>query len=144
LASLKNNENYNNNSKVKQDSKIMVLDDDFDIATLVKITLQKNGFKNVFAFTKPSLALEHFKINCDDYCLVITDIRMPEMNGFEFAKAVSQIKPGIKILLTTAFDIDDDALVTMNGMYKNNIAGIIQKPVSPNQLARIIIAKIGK
>ena len=122
----------------------MVLDDDFDIATLVKITLQKNGFKNVFAFTKPSLALEHFKINYNDYYLVITDIRMPEMNGFEFAKAVSQVKPEIKILLTTAFDIDDDALVTMNGMYKNNIAGIIQKPVSPNQLARIIIAKIGK
>jgi hypothetical protein len=56
----------------------MVIDDDFDIATLVKIvkiTLQKSGFKNVIAFTKPSLALENFGINYEDYCLVITDAR---------------------------------------------------------------------
>jgi DNA-binding NtrC family response regulator len=120
----------------------MVIDDDFDIASLVKITLQKNGFKNVFAFTKPKLALEHFNINYDDYCLVISDIRMPEMNGFEFAKAVSQVKPEIKVLFMTAFDVEDDTLSTMNGKYKNNISGIIQKPISPDKLARMIMAKI--
>ena len=97
----------------------------------------------VFAFTKPSLALEHFKINLNDYLMVICDIRMPEMNGFEFAKSVSQIKPGMKVLLMTAFDIDDD-LVKMNGKYKNNISGIIQKPVSPSKLASMIIAQINK
>jgi two-component SAPR family response regulator len=140
LATTKNN----NNDEIKRDSKIMVVDDDFDIATLVKITLQRNGFKNVFAFTKPSLALEHFKINYDDYCLLIADIRMPEMNGFEFAEAVSQVKPGIRILLMTAFDVDDETLSTMNGKYKNNINGIIQKPVSPDKLARMIIAQINR
>jgi DNA-binding NtrC family response regulator len=131
---------YNNDDKVKRDSKIMVIDDDFDIANLVKITLQKNGFENVFAFTKPSLALEHFSINSTDYCLAICDIRMPEMNGFELAKNISQIKPGIKILLMTAFDIDDESLTVMNGKYKNNISGIIQKPVSPSKLASMIIS----
>jgi hypothetical protein len=35
----------------------------------------------------------------------------------------------------TAFDIDDDTLLTMNGEYKNNICGIIQKPISPDKLA---------
>jgi DNA-binding NtrC family response regulator len=134
------NEN-NNDGKINQSAKIMVIDDDFDIATLVKITLQKNGFRNVFAFTKPSLALEHFKINYKDYCLVISDVRMPEMNGFEFAESVSQVKPGIKVLLMTAFDINDDVLLTMNGKYNNNITEIIQKPVSPNKLARMIIAQ---
>jgi DNA-binding NtrC family response regulator len=135
---------YNNGDKVKRESKIMVIDDDFDIATLVKITLQKNGFKNVFAFTKPSLAVEHFRINYTDYCLVICDIRMPEMNGFELAKNISQIKPGIKILLMTAFDIDDESLTAMNGKYKNNISGIIQKPVSPSKLASMIISQVNK
>jgi DNA-binding response OmpR family regulator len=72
-----------NDLEIKRESKIMVIDDEFDIAKLVKITLQKSGFKNVIAFTKPSLALENFRINYEDYCLVITDIRMPEMNGFE-------------------------------------------------------------
>jgi two-component system, NtrC family, response regulator PilR len=122
----------------------MVIDDDFDITTLIKITLQKNGFKNVFAFTKPSLALEHFKINQKDYSLVVADVRMPEMNGFEFAKYIGRLKPGIKVLLMTAFDTNDDDLLAMNVKYNNNISGIIQKPVSPQKLEKIIIAETEK
>ena len=131
-----------NDAEIKRESKIMVVDDDFDIATLVKITLQKSGFKNVFAFTKPSLALENFKIGYEDYCLVISDIRMPEMNGFEFARLVSRIKPEIKVLLMTAFDNDDDTLVNMNMKYNINISGIIQKPVSSAKLMRMIVSQI--
>jgi DNA-binding NtrC family response regulator len=135
--------NKNDAEEIKRNSKIMVIDDDFDIATLVKITLQKDGFRNVFAFTKPSLALEHFKINYEDYCLVIADIRMPEMNGFEFAKAVSRVKPEIKVLLMTAFDIDD-TLLKMNTKYNDNVGGIIQKPVSATNLARMTMSQIKK
>jgi two-component SAPR family response regulator len=132
----------NNDGKINLDSKIMVVDDDFDIATLVKITLQRSGFKNVFAFTKPWLALEHFKFNYKDYCLVIADIRMPEMNGFEFARSVSRIKPEIKVLLMTAFDIDD-TLFKMNTKY-NNIGGIIQKPISSAKLSRMTMEQINR
>jgi DNA-binding NtrC family response regulator len=132
----------NNDGKINLDSKIMVVDDDFDIGTLVKITLQRSGFKNVFAFTKPWLALEHFKFNYKDYCLVIADIRMPEMNGFEFARSVSRIKPEIKVLLMTAFDIDD-TLLKMNTKY-NNIGGIIQKPISSAKLSRMTMEQINR
>jgi two-component SAPR family response regulator len=132
----------NNDGKINLDSKIMVVDDDFDIATLVKLTLQRSGFKNVFAFTKPWLALEHFKFNYKDYCLVIADIRMPEMNGFEFARSVSRIKPEIKVLLMTAFDIDD-TLLKMNTKY-NNIGGIIQKPISSAKLSRMTMEQINR
>ena len=131
-----------NDLEIKRESKIMVIDDEFDIATLVKITLQKSGFKNVIAFTKPSLALENFKINYDDYCLVISDIRMPEINGFEFARSISRIKPEIKVLLMTAFDYDD-TLVNMNMKY-SNIGGVIQKPVSSAKLVRMTMAQISK
>ena len=137
------NKNDSNNVKINQNVKIMVIDDDFDIATLVKITLQKNGFEDVFVFTRPSFALEHFKINYKDYILVICDIRMPEMNGFEFARYIGQIKPGIKVILMTAFDIKDDAFVAMNMKY-NNISEVIQKPVSSSKLANMIIAQINK
>jgi two-component SAPR family response regulator len=131
-----------NDAEIKRESKIMVVDNDFDIATLVKITLQKSGFENVFAFTKPLLALEHFKINHKDYCLVIADIRMPEMNGFEFARSVSRVKPEIKVLLITAFDSNDDTLLNMNMKYNTNISGIIQKPVSSAKLTRMIVSQI--
>jgi two-component SAPR family response regulator len=128
---------YNNDS---QCTKIMVLDDDFDIATLVKITLQRNGFKNVFVFTDPLSALKHFRINHMTYSLVISDIRMPIMNGFEFVRQLSRIKPEIKILFMTAFDANDNDLLAMNLKYGKNVGGIIQKPVSPKKLAKIVAA----
>jgi DNA-binding response OmpR family regulator len=65
---------------------VKVVDDDYDIAELVKKALQRDGFENVFTFTDPVLALEHFKVNREDYSLVISDIRMPGLNGFEFAE----------------------------------------------------------
>jgi DNA-binding response OmpR family regulator len=48
--------------------------------------LQKQGFE-VFGFTDPLLALEHFQINSRKYGLVISDLRMPGMNGYEFLKS---------------------------------------------------------
>ena len=118
----------------------MVLDDDFDIATLVKMTLQRNGFKNVFLFTDPLSALKDFRINQMTYSLVISDIRLPIMNGFEFVRQISRIKPEIKILFMTAFDTNDNDLLAMDLKYAKNVGGIIQKPVSPKKLAKIVDA----
>jgi DNA-binding NtrC family response regulator len=129
----------NNHHKDYYNKNIMVLDDEPDLATIVKDVLQRNGFKNVFAFTDPLLALEHFKINHKDYSLVISDVRMPSMNGFEFVKNIIRVKPDIKVLLMTAFDINnDDNLLNMNLKYNSNVSRIIQKPVSSKQLAKIV------
>jgi CheY-like chemotaxis protein len=82
----------NKNRNIREyEQKVLVLDDDFDLASLVKQILQKYGFKNVFAFTDPLLALEHFRINHKDYFLIISDIRMPIMNGFEFVRKARNI-----------------------------------------------------
>jgi DNA-binding NtrC family response regulator len=132
-------DNEDNNHKDYYNKNIMVLDDESDLATIVKEILQRNGFKNVFAFTNPLLAMEHFKINHKDYSLVISDIRMPSMNGFEFVQNITRVKPDIKVLLMTVFDInnDDDDLLNMNQNYNSNVSGIIKKPVSTKQLAKI-------
>jgi len=63
------------------------------------------------------------------------------VNGFEITGAGSKIKPEIKILLMTRFDIDD-TLLKMNMEYNNNLGGIIQKPVSSAKLARMIMAQV--
>ena len=89
------------------EGKVLVLDDDFDLVRLFKQILQNGGFKNVFAFTDPLLALEHFRINHKDYSLIISDIRMPAMNGFQFVSEARKINPKVKLLLMTAFEIDD-------------------------------------
>lgn len=69
---------------------ILVLDDEFDVMNIIKLGLQKKGSFEVYGFTDPVLALEHFKTNAEHYSLVISDTRMPEMNGYEFAKQVKK------------------------------------------------------
>jgi DNA-binding response OmpR family regulator len=116
--------------------KVLVLDDDFDISQLIKQILQKDNFKNVFAFTDPLLALEHFRINQKDYSLIISDIRMPTMNGFEFVREAKKINPKVKILLMTAFEIDDKEFARV--LPKPKIDGLIQKPASPKQILNTV------
>jgi two-component SAPR family response regulator len=114
----------------------MVLDDDFDLATLVKQILQKDGFNNVFSFTDPLLALEHFRTNQKDYSLIISDIRMPTMNGFEFVREARKINPKVKIVLMTAFEINDKEFARV--LPKPKIDGLICKPASSKQILSIV------
>lgn len=111
---------------------ILVLDDEFDISMLIKQILRKDDFKNVFAFTDPLLALEHFRINHKDYSLIISDIRMPTMNGFEFVREARKINPKVKILLMTAFEIDDKEFARV--LPNPKIDGLIRKPASLKQI----------
>ena len=136
LPSFVNNDK--NNIGIQQDSKVMVVGDDDDSATLVKKALQRDGFNDVFAFTDPLLALEHFKEDHEDYSLVISDIRMPGLNGFEFAEYINKVKPEIKVILMSAFDINDDNLLSMKANYNNQMSAIIQKPLSPMKLGKIL------
>ena len=127
----------NKNRNIRQyEPKVLVLDDDFDLAILVKQILQKDVFKNVFAFTDPLLALEHFRINHKDYSIIISDIRMPTMNGFEFVREARKINPKVKILLMTAFEIDDKEFARV--LPKPKIDGLIQKPASSKQILDIV------
>ena len=106
---------------------IMIVDDEIDIATFMKLSLQKCGF-NVDSFTDPFLALEHLQINSKDYMIVISDIRMPGLNGFEFVRKIREVKPKIKVLLMTAFDIN--TTVFSEELLATKVNGFIQKPVS--------------
>jgi CheY-like chemotaxis protein len=111
---------------------ILVLDDDFDLSSSVKQILQKHGFKDVFSFTDPLLALEHFRVNHKNYSLIISDVRMPIMNGLEFVIKARKIDSKIKILLMTAFEIDDKEFARI--LPNQKIDGLIQKPASSAQI----------
>jgi CheY-like chemotaxis protein len=114
---------------------ILVLDDEFDIVALIKQSLQKGGL-HVYAFTDALLALEHFRLNCKHYILVLSDVRMPGMDGFEFVRKLKEINSTTKVLLMSAFEINSTELSTALGSV--HIDGFIQKPISMNELNSII------
>ncbi|HKU48516.1 MAG TPA: response regulator, partial [Nitrososphaera sp.] len=74
------------------------MDDERDIVFTLKRSLEISGFP-VFGFTDPQLALEHFGNNASHYALILADVRMPIMNGLEFAAAVRRLSRQVKILL---------------------------------------------
>ena len=122
-------------NKATNQMMIQVVDDDFDILNVIKLYLQKVGL-NVFGFTDPNLALEHFRINCKDYILVVSDVRMPGMNGFEFVRKVREISPAIKVLLMSAFEVNSTELSI--GLGGAKIEGFIQKPISLRKLSSMV------
>ena len=114
---------------------IQVVDDELDILNVIKMYLQRVGL-NVFGFTDPNLALEHFRINYKDYILVVSDIRMPGMNGFEFVRKLREISPAINVLLMSAFEANSTELSI--GLGGTKIEGFIQKPISLRKLSSIV------
>jgi DNA-binding NtrC family response regulator len=122
-------------NKTKNQMMVQIVDDEFDILNVIKLYLQQAGL-NVFGFTDPNLALEHFRINCKDYILVVSDIRMPGMNGFEFVRKLREISPAIKVLLMSAFEANSTELSI--GLGGAKIEGFIQKPISLRKLSSIV------
>jgi CheY-like chemotaxis protein len=62
---------------------VAVIDDEIDLSYLFKDALSQIDGVVVFNFSDPSLALEHFQSNHQNYSVVITDYRMPGMTGIE-------------------------------------------------------------
>jgi CheY-like chemotaxis protein len=114
---------------------ILVVDDEPDITTIIKIALQRSGWA-VKEFTNPLLALKHFELNSIEYDIILSDIRMPDMNGFDLVRKVKAINPQVKILLMTAFEMQKSELEKVLPSVK--VDGLIQKPVSMREMITII------
>jgi two-component system response regulator ChvI len=67
------------------------------------------------------------------YVLVISDMQgMSKMNGFDLVRRIRQIKPEIKVLLITAFEINNNEFSSVLPSIK--VDGFIQKPFTPSKL----------
>jgi len=101
----------------------MAVDDEPDILRVVELSLLKWGY-TVDTFADPVAALEHFKDNASQYSLIITDIRMPDMSGPELAKRAEKIRPDIKVLVMTAYEVDSELRMALPSINQ----GLLQKP----------------
>ena len=81
-------------------------------------------------------ALEYFQNNSDDIDLVLSDITMRKMNGYELVKRIKAIRPETKIVFTTALETD---LIELSKILPSiKIDGLILKPGRLENLANII------
>ena len=109
------------------------------ILHLIQTSLEKVGL-SVSSFTDPLMALETFRHTPSDYDLVISDIRMPHLNGYDFVRQIKNIKPTVKILLMSAFEYEYSAF--QKGFSSSDVKGYIEKPVSLYKLNQMVLALV--
>ncbi len=92
---------------MKKKRKVLIVDDELDINLLFKTLLEDNGFK-VDAFDDPLLALQNFKAK--SYDLLMLDIVMQKMNGFDLYEKMRKVDDKVKICFITASDVYDEQI----------------------------------
>jgi DNA-binding response OmpR family regulator len=78
------------------------LDDEPDLTSLLEIALERVGF-DVDTFNDPFLVVKSFRPSL--YDLIILDIIMPKIDGFELYKQIKKVDPGVKICFLTASEM---------------------------------------
>jgi two-component system, cell cycle response regulator CpdR len=87
----------------------------------------------VIGFTEPMLALQHFEVNQSKYEIIISDYRMPAMNGIELLSRIKEINPSVMRVLMSAFEIEDRIFEQFNCVDK-----FLQKPIKISDLIKEI------
>ncbi len=102
--------------------KILVVDDELDMLMLLKMMIEDNTDYEVETTNNPSEAL---KLLADkEYDLVISDLKMPGMDGMELFDELRGIKPDIPLIIITAYG----SLGTADEAMKKGISDFITKP----------------
>ncbi|MGB0005404.1 MAG: response regulator [Nitrososphaeraceae archaeon] len=114
-------------------TRILIVDDEPDITLSFKMILEGNGFK-VDTYNDPVIARGNFKP--DAYDLVILDIRMPKMDGFQLYDELKKIDDKVKVVFITAFDINYEGLRKMYPELR--IDSFVRKPVDSEYLINVV------
>ncbi len=119
--------------KTSSPPRIMIVDDESDILSVIKRGLESKNDFVVDTFSKADDAIENFQNHPPDYYdLVITDIRMPKVNGFELYRRIKDTNPNMKIAFITAFEINKEEFSKV--IPSVNVTHFISKPVSISKL----------
>jgi len=128
-----------NGEKSKVLQKILIVDDEPDITLSFKMILENNGFK-VDSYNDPLEALNSFEPS--SYDLLLLDIRMPKMDGFQLYDELRKKDQSVKVIFITAFDVNYEAL---RKMYPNlRIESFVRKPVDSEHLIGAVRTELGR
>ena len=106
-----------------------IIDDELDITQLYQDAIygHVSGI-SVVCFNNPVTAFEHFKDNKEDYVLVISDLRMPNLNGLDLLKKIRLLNSNVRTILVSAYEVKEDE-VFQKYMKDGTIDLFIEKPI---------------
>ncbi|MCK4736969.1 MAG: response regulator transcription factor [Sulfurimonas sp.] len=107
---------------------ILLIEDDLDMQTLIQDYLQNYDFE-VSSFAKPNDALAHLEKNIDTYSLVVLDLMLPQMDGFDVCKKIREIS-SIPIIISSARGEISDKILGFDLGADDYLA----KPYEPREL----------
>ncbi len=113
--------------------KILIVDDEPDITLTLGKGLEQGGY-DVHVFNDPLVALSNFKP--DTYDLLLLDIKMPNMTGFELYRKLKEIDSKVKVCFITAFETYYEKF-RQEFFPLEEIKGFIRKPIQIEDLIRI-------
>jgi DNA-binding NtrC family response regulator len=116
---------------------ILIVDDELDITLAFKKGLERNGFL-VDIYNDPILALSNFKSGF--YDLLLVDVRMPKMNGFELYQEIEKIDKKAKVCFITAFEVYYHALKEIFPTLE--VGCFIRKPIEIDDLVKKINSEL--
>ena len=126
--------------KNDENATILIVDDDTDTLTVIGRSLEYVGFK-VYAFADPIMALQHIQKDCK-YCqILVSDIRMPALTGFQLVRRVKDLRPEMKVIMMTMFEVNKREFEAV--FPSTPIDGVIRKPFTPSQLVEKIRGFLG-
>ncbi|MFH1349452.1 MAG: response regulator [Pseudomonadota bacterium] len=102
--------------------RILVIDDEVDMLMLLRMIIEDNTDFEVETTNSPSEGIKLIKEK--DFDLVITDLKMPGMDGIELFDEFKDIKPGIPVIIITAYGSPE----TANTALKMGVSDFITKP----------------
>lgn len=116
---------------------VLVIDDEPSVLLTFKGMLEDKFNVDVFKDSKE--ALEHYiKMNSSSYDVVITDLRMPSINGIQMYKRIKEIDSGIKVLFCSALDAAEEILSLFPEIKSSDI---LRKPILKKTLENTIESK---
>lgn len=117
---------------------VVLVDDDSDVLNVLKKSLEANNYE-VYAFDSPHKAAEYIE-STNSPQLLIADVRMPGMTGFELARRANSHDPDMMIMLLTSFEINNSEFAKMFPSAK--IDALIKKPVNIKKLVDTVNALV--
>ena len=112
---------------------ILVVDDDRDAADTIAVLLEASGMSVLSAYSARD-GLDRLDER-SDIGLVVSDIRMPGVDGFDFLRVVKHRFPSLPTVLTTGLPVTDDDVVPHGAL-------ILQKPFAVEDLKRVVAEQL--